>query len=158
MMKMFIVLMYTLVVGCVAKWFTPGPPLSEECSKNEERVRCAYDCEPQCGFEPTVCSFECKPNACVCKTGYVRNTKNECVHRLECTPETSMCPEDEEFHTCGAPCQPSCEDPYPTECPYDQCIRSVCRCLPGFVRNGPVCTPLSDCRKIPTRPLELFTL
>uniref|UniRef100_A0A1I7UKC3 TIL domain-containing protein n=2 Tax=Caenorhabditis tropicalis TaxID=1561998 RepID=A0A1I7UKC3_9PELO len=153
---MFIFMLF--LVGVSAKWFTPAAPVHDGCGKNEIRVRCSYDCEPRCGFSPTVCGFECKPNTCVCKDGYVRNTRGECVHRLECTPETSSCPEDEEFLTCGTACQPSCEDPYPTDCQHDRCVRNVCRCLPGMVRNEDVCTPLSDCKYVPTRPLQLFTL
>ncbi|EFO85209.1 hypothetical protein CRE_22223 [Caenorhabditis remanei] len=157
-MKTVAILISFVVVGVAAKWFTPMAPLQDGCKKNEERVKCGYNCEAQCGFEPTVCSLECIPNVCECKDGFVRNTLGECVHRLECTPETSRCPEDEEFQVCGAVCQPSCEDPYPTFCQYTDCARNVCRCLPGLVRNGVICTELSMCRNVPSRPLELFTL
>ncbi|CCD65652.2 TIL domain-containing protein [Caenorhabditis elegans] len=157
-MKTFLFLSFYLSMGSATQWITPGAPFLPECGKNQKRVACGYDCEPQCGFDPTVCSLECKPNACVCKDGYVRNTKNDCVRRLECTAETSRCPEDEVFQTCGTLCQPTCDDPYPTSCEHDRCIRNVCRCLPGLVRNSGTCTSLDECDNSPARPLELFTL
>lgn len=169
--KVFCFLFVLLISGADAQWLTSSDLPIDGCDKNEKRVACDYNCEPQCGWSPVrahplskshlvfqnICSFECRRNVCVCKDGFVRNTRNECVHRLECAPETSRCPEGEEFQTCGALCQPSCEDPNPKFCPSKRCARNVCRCKSGLVRNGAVCTTLAECRKYPSRPLELFT-
>ncbi|CAI2353170.1 unnamed protein product [Caenorhabditis sp. 36 PRJEB53466] len=146
------------VVGCLATWIQSVTSLPE-CQKNEKRVACGYDCEPQCGFSPNICSFECRPNVCVCKDGFVRNTLNECVRRLECTAETSRCPEFEEFTECGSVCQPTCEEPNPTApCLYKRCVRNTCRCVPGYLRYSGVCVAPEECPAINHRPLEIFSL
>ncbi|KHJ89305.1 trypsin Inhibitor like cysteine rich domain protein [Oesophagostomum dentatum] len=55
------------------------------CGSNEIYVTCGSGCEATCqNPKPTVCTVQCV-NGCRCKTGYVRNDKNECVKQCSVT-------------------------------------------------------------------------
>uniref|UniRef100_A0A8R1DRL9 TIL domain-containing protein n=1 Tax=Caenorhabditis japonica TaxID=281687 RepID=A0A8R1DRL9_CAEJA len=153
------VLVTFFTVSGLANWIRPVNSLPM-CGKNQKRVMCSYGCEQQCGWSPNICSLNCVPNVCVCKHGYVRNIFDECVHWNACTPETSRCPEDEEFKVCGTYCEPSCDDDESslTDCDETECARNVCRCKPGFVRLDGVCVLPSECPAKRSRPAQLFTL
>lgn len=58
--KTFLFLSFYLSMGSATQWITPGAPFLPECGKNQKRVACGYDCEPQCGFDPVSYLFNSK--------------------------------------------------------------------------------------------------
>ncbi|KAK6758233.1 hypothetical protein RB195_015822 [Necator americanus] len=114
---------------------------SNICAVNEEFKQCGTACEPSCeNPKPSVCSAQCVVNVCQCKSGFLRNSKEQCVEHCEEDP----CPVTEERKVCGTACEPTCSNPKP-KCT-KQCINDVCQCRQGFIRNSKnQCIPTSAC-------------
>mmetsp|Transcript_16531 Transcript_16531/g.26855 ORF Transcript_16531/g.26855 Transcript_16531/m.26855 type:complete len:135 (+) Transcript_16531:515-919(+) len=49
-----------------------------KCGKNEEFKFCST-CEPTCDNPQMVCTKECKPPKCQCKTGFIRGPTGTCT-------------------------------------------------------------------------------
>ncbi|ETN73858.1 trypsin Inhibitor like cysteine rich domain protein [Necator americanus] len=83
---------------------------SNICAVNEEFKQCGTACEPSCeNPKPSVCSAQCVVNVCQCKSGFLRNSKEQCVEHCEEDP----CPVTEERKVCGTACEPTCSNPKP---------------------------------------------
>lgn len=58
----------------------------ETCGENEEFASCASACHDSCAETPKVCTDNCYIG-CVCKKGYVRQTKDihsKCIQKEKC--------------------------------------------------------------------------
>ncbi|CAB3397361.1 unnamed protein product [Caenorhabditis bovis] len=118
----------------------------KQCKENEEIVACSSGCEPRCGYTPKVCPEICITGVCECKDEFVRSTQGDCIHPLNCTKETTKCPPNETFQTCGTQCEPTCEVPEPPFCT-EACVMNTCQCSEGYVRLGHTCVKKSECPK-----------
>ncbi|KAL6744320.1 hypothetical protein Aduo_017268 [Ancylostoma duodenale] len=119
-------------------------PKEQPCGVNEERVECGTACEPTCSNPNPVCTKQCIKNVCRCRFGFIRNSKNQCIPTSACPPSERPCGTNEERKECGTACEPACANPHPT-CS-KQCIKNVCQCRFGFIRNSKnQCIPTSAC-------------
>ncbi|KIH62569.1 trypsin Inhibitor like cysteine rich domain protein [Ancylostoma duodenale] len=119
-------------------------PKEQPCGVNEERVECGTACEPTCSNPNPVCTKQCIKNVCRCRFGFIRNSKNQCIPTSACPPSERPCGTNEERKECGTACEPTCANPHPT-CS-KQCIKNVCQCRFGFIRNSKnQCIPTSAC-------------
>ncbi|CAL2042395.1 unnamed protein product [Caenorhabditis brenneri] len=123
---------------------------------NEEMKYCGTACEPTCNNPNPVCTKQCINNVCQCRIGYVRDQNRQCVLQSQCrnnpgnsTQSPQRCNANEIFRTCGTSCEPTCNNPNPQMCT-QQCIRNVCQCNTGFVRDPTTrqCVRHSQCRNI----------
>ena len=91
---------------------------SKDCVKHER---------PQC--EPGANEYRSESGACVCKSGYVRDEKGQCVHLIE----QPRCPDGKPVPKNGrCPATPAQCEPGPNEQRNDQ---GQCVCLKGYERN-----------------------
>ncbi|XP_064489939.1 serine protease inhibitor swm-1-like [Ornithodoros turicata] len=115
-----------------------------ECGMNEISSESCKFPERYCGgpnSRPQKNRDGCRP--CVCRPGYVRNSKGECVSASDC----NKCRADEfsEYQECGTACPLICGEPVPEVCIL-LCVAG-CFCLPGYIRSskdGP-CVPIDTC-------------
>ncbi|EYC24264.1 hypothetical protein Y032_0014g2407 [Ancylostoma ceylanicum] len=118
--------------------------MERPCGTNEERKKCGTACEPTCANPNPRCTKQCINNVCQCRFGFIRNSKNECIPTNACPPSERPCGTNEERVECGTACEPTCSDPEPV-CT-KQCIKDVCRCRFGFIRNSKnQCIPTNAC-------------
>ncbi|XP_014475511.1 PREDICTED: venom peptide BmKAPI-like [Dinoponera quadriceps] len=134
-----------LVVGTVLS-IANGLSLLK-CKKNEEWTECGSWCQPTCcEKEPKVCPAVCV-RRCQCKSGYLRNSRGECVLPCDCNcTATSQrrCGRHEKWTTCGTPCSSGCSSQTRRACA-QQCFTG-CQCKQGFLLNAAgVCVPRNKC-------------
>uniref|UniRef100_A0A1I7Z0X9 TIL domain-containing protein n=1 Tax=Steinernema glaseri TaxID=37863 RepID=A0A1I7Z0X9_9BILA len=125
----------------------PSVP-AQTCGKNEQWVQCA-SCERTCANPNPFCTYECKPARCMCKNGYLRNSKGACIPQNTCGIQNVP---SQPSHACGiherwvecATCERSCQNPNPI-CTYE-CKPARCMCDAGYVRGYfGVCIPEAAC-------------
>ncbi|XP_025267906.1 alpha-tectorin [Camponotus floridanus] len=65
-------------------WGQSSTP-KKKCGKNEEWTECGSVCPPKCfpPKKPQACPAMCF-KGCQCKSGFLRNSHNKCVHPCEC--------------------------------------------------------------------------
>ena len=137
---------------------TRSCPFKSTCGKNQVFKTCGSGCgDPKCGDKPgpKICPAVCF-KGCMCRPGYVRNDKNECVSIKQCVkqPLKPVCGKNQVFKTCGSGCgDPKCGDkPGPKICPV-VCFKG-CMCRPGYVRNDKnECVSIKQCVKQPLKPV-----
>nr|XP_022910206.1 chymotrypsin inhibitor-like [Onthophagus taurus]XP_022910519.1 chymotrypsin inhibitor-like [Onthophagus taurus] len=57
---------------------------AQNCGPNEEYRTCGSACEPTCAQKnPRACAYKCIPG-CYCKSGYLHNSKGQCVKENDC--------------------------------------------------------------------------
>ncbi|TKR89858.1 hypothetical protein L596_013899 [Steinernema carpocapsae] len=89
-----------------------------------------------------ICTLECKPPKCQCKSGFVRNGQGKCVAVDSCPKK---CEQNEVWQVCSS-CERTCQNPNPI-CP-PVCQPPKCECKIGFVRNAHgKCVSLNRCPK-----------
>lgn len=76
-----------LAIVMVAKAFVKECPVDpRKCPVNSDYNTCPSPCFTSCQkpVPATGCIESCDPAGCVCRDGFVKNSKNECVERFEC--------------------------------------------------------------------------
>eukprot|EP01006_Ploeotia_vitrea_P046650 TRINITY_DN67049_c0_g1_i2.p1 TRINITY_DN67049_c0_g1~~TRINITY_DN67049_c0_g1_i2.p1 ORF type:complete len:957 (-),score=142.68 TRINITY_DN67049_c0_g1_i2:201-3071(-) len=116
-----------------------------QCPGNEEYKTCGTACQTTCADlgQAIACPAVCI-EGCFCPQGYVRaETDGDCIETSSCP---AQCPGNEEYKTCGAPCQTTCADlGQVIACP--AICTEGCFCPQGYVRaeaNGD-CIETSSC-------------
>jgi len=140
----------------------PPPPPTSGCGQNAERRTCGSACAPTCANPqpgPT-CVLPCI-DSCFCKDGYLKTSNGLCVRPEECDsvpripimpPQFNAAPpkcgENEEYHTCGSACIPTCAMPLPKPWCTRQCSVG-CYCKEGYLRNEQnICVPATKCQSV----------
>ncbi|XP_077291694.1 zonadhesin-like [Arctopsyche grandis] len=128
----------------------------KQCPNNEIFSECGnHGCQNTCASPDIAarCRAACNPG-CICKEGYLRNTKKVCVPALEC----DTCKSNEIFDLCGnTGCVNTCAEPdLQSRCLPEMCIAG-CICLPGYLRDDlKKCVKPKDCKPLCTGANELF--
>uniref|UniRef100_A0A914W652 BPTI/Kunitz inhibitor domain-containing protein n=1 Tax=Plectus sambesii TaxID=2011161 RepID=A0A914W652_9BILA len=142
----------------------PTSEPSLECAENEMYVECgpySKRCELACDDDgPKACPQMCGPPACVCKTGFLRESKtsSSCVTTDSCKSQTlhdkgEACPNNTLFTMCSPSpkCRLTCANPSPGNCVSDRMCRPpscVCDENNGFVllnKDSTQCVHHSEC-------------
>ncbi|RVE47999.1 hypothetical protein evm_007311 [Chilo suppressalis] len=113
------------------------------CGVNEEFLSCGSACPGTCSVpEPVVCGLACSMG-CFCKSGFVRDTKNNVCVTLDNCPAEQCLNQNEVYDICNAACEPSCSDPEPI---CTKVCTGGCICATGFLRddNG-TCVTINKC-------------
>ncbi|CAG5106902.1 Similar to swm-1: Serine protease inhibitor swm-1 (Caenorhabditis elegans) [Cotesia congregata] len=119
-------------------------PKTPTCGPNEEIKGCGA-CDGTCGEKDVICTADCRPPECGCKSGYVRNN-GTCILYKSC-PKTPICGPNEVLRPCGA-CDGTCKEK-DVACTL-QCRQPECGCKSGYVRSNGKCILYEKCPKTPT--------
>ncbi|CAK1603931.1 unnamed protein product [Parnassius mnemosyne] len=129
------------------------------CTRPNEELKCVKSCPPEKTCQNCDTQFECIDNAteickkeCICKEGFYRNNKGDCVTREMC--DEAMCTRPNEELKCvkSCPTEKTCQN-----CDIQfNCIdnateicKNECICKEGFYRNDKGdCVTKEMCGKI----------
>ncbi|XP_044006509.1 balbiani ring protein 3-like isoform X2 [Aphidius gifuensis] len=144
------------------------PPPKANCTGGpyDEYTDCGSLCPPTCDKpEGGICAAVCVENTCQCESPYIRDTKSgqcvkpdQCPHSPECSTKCKGGPHDH-CKSCGTKCPATCKTPYPQSC-VEVCVKDVCQCDDGWVRNlDGKCIKLDQCptNTNTTEPCETST-
>ncbi|WKY13834.1 hypothetical protein Q1695_004571 [Nippostrongylus brasiliensis] len=128
------------VINGSAMCMSAASTVPTQCGENEMYTNCVPDCQtscrgvPECSTGIRVCHA-----GCVCKDGYRRNGKGQCVMTKYCYQDPG-CKANESWTKC-ATCETKCfANPTCTKC------YSGCGCDDGFARNSSqLCTTIDSC-------------
>ncbi|XP_077291695.1 zonadhesin-like [Arctopsyche grandis] len=148
----------TFAIVALAIIFTSSNAIEypKQCPTNEVYSECGNNgCQNTCANPDiaAVCRAICTPG-CICKEGYLRNTKKVCVPAVEC----DTCKPNEIFDLCGnTGCVNTCAVPdLQSRCLPERCIAG-CICRPGYLRNDlKECVKPQDCKPKCTGANEVF--
>ncbi|KAF8371539.1 hypothetical protein PRIPAC_79851 [Pristionchus pacificus] len=127
-----------------------APP--PRCIRPNEVWRQCSTCEGTCQNQNPICTLQCRPPRCQCRTGFVRNNIGVCVRPTTC-PRPGCTGANQFWNPCPWVNEPTCQNPWPT-CPLICPIGGRrCQCRPGFYRassapNAP-CVPWQFCWRFP---------
>ncbi|CAK1603936.1 unnamed protein product [Parnassius mnemosyne] len=137
------------------------------CIKPNEELKCVKSCPPEKTCQNCDIQFNCIDNAtevcknkCICKEGFYRNDKGDCVTREMC--ENMKCPRENESLQCVRSCPPvrTCENRHKRyHCLINQTepCNYECVCDNGFYRNTDgFCVTSELCDKKCTGPYEIY--
>uniref|UniRef100_A0A914ULG6 BPTI/Kunitz inhibitor domain-containing protein n=1 Tax=Plectus sambesii TaxID=2011161 RepID=A0A914ULG6_9BILA len=145
-----------------------------KCGNNEEIKSCGA-CDATCANQNIVCPMICRQAQCGCKSDFVRDASNNCVHKsacslqptspfpgpcatVRCNSETTcvegvcvkndqLCSPNMHFTECGTACPPVCGMEHLAGACIESCKRG-CVCDDGFILNqsGGACIRREDCQ------------
>ncbi|XP_077288568.1 zonadhesin-like [Arctopsyche grandis] len=135
-------------------------PMTVTCPANEVWSFCGNDgCQRMCSrLDVSGCTPVCGPSACVCASGFVRNSATgACVAPSTC-PAPVCTGANEQLSACGNDgCQRTCAKPDITGC-RPICSTPSCVCVIGFVRNvAGACVLPAACPTTCTALNEVFS-
>ncbi|KAL7048838.1 hypothetical protein ACKWTF_003502 [Chironomus riparius] len=120
-----------------------------QCEENEVFYeRAPITADPTCDVQTPFPSMLGGRSGCFCKSGYVRNKENKCVHIDECPKPITACHKNETYSECGqiASCEATCSKPLPYDMMCPAICKKGCYCKDRYVRNkNRKCILLEDC-------------
>lgn len=117
-----------------------------QCPENEYYVSCKDICNEKCERDRAGCSPDkiCI-SGCTCKTGYARNSIQQCVPASTCLqPIPSQCPENEVYTSCLSVCDEKCPSER-AQCFEIKPCKPGCTCIAGRARIGSICELQRKC-------------
>lgn len=119
------------------------------CGKNEIQKPTGYDCATCTNYKYVKCPLILE-QACYCKSGFVRNSKGECVDLNTCVDigePPQECNVNETYCKSGNDCK-TCKNPTGANC--NESNKPGCYCSTGYVRDDHgICIKATDCTEVP---------
>ncbi|XP_077292844.1 zonadhesin-like [Arctopsyche grandis] len=150
-------LQMTKIILVIAAVLASANATLKRCPANEVFSICGNNaCQNTCAYPniAPLCKPICTPG-CICKNGYLRNTRGVCVPPVQC----DTCKPNEIFDLCrNTMCQNTCAEPdLQIRCKPLGCIAG-CVCRPGYLRNeNRDCVRPEQCKPKCNDPNEVFT-
>ncbi|CAK1553390.1 unnamed protein product [Leptosia nina] len=150
-MKSYVVFYCIVFLYCVHS--LDADPM--QCYGHNEILDCVLPCPPQKTCKNRELKINCldviQPcrTQCVCKPGFLRNAKGDCVEEEGCVE----CPGNHEFFSCGPVCDNECSTLHErnrTKCPILNIMcNKKCYCKDGYARDKyGICIPIEECPKV----------
>ncbi|CAJ0588328.1 unnamed protein product [Cylicocyclus nassatus] len=152
--------------SCVLQQYCKTGSAFATCGLNEIHTNCTAPCgETTCDKEEKMCGASCGPPGCTCLPRYVRNNRNICVPRDECSSNSTesnstalpivtdgeSCGENEDYEECMPRCQMTCRGHVQCTSAFTstECVGG-CVCKQGYRKdeNG-LCIKPRFCHRAP---------